>query len=180
MIGPSSQTLETGAGISTLIFAIKGAEHTVVTPSETEIELICEYAKKKNIDLDKIRFIGQPSEKFLPNLDVQNLDMVFLDGKHAFPWPVLDWFYSADKLKLGGIMMVDDARMKSVKILVDFMRVDPGWSLLKSFGDNNFAFRKERDSIHDVAWHMQPYNLDYFDKSNKIITFIRYFLSKIT
>lgn len=180
LIGPSSHTLETGAGISTLIFAIKGATHTVVTPSESEIVAIRGYAKTKNIDLGNIQFVMKPSDQFLPSANIKNLDMVFLDGKHAFPWPVIDWFYSADRLKQGGIMIVDDAHMKSVRILVDFMRVDPGWSLLKSFGNKNFSFRKERDSIHDVAWHMQPYNINYLDKPNKFAGFIRRLISKAT
>jgi hypothetical protein len=80
-----------------------------------------------------------------------------LDGKHAFPWPMVDWFYTAEKLRLGGIMLIDDVAMKSVSILADFMRVDPGWELLRDFSGKTLAFRKTRRSTHDVAWHMQPW-----------------------
>lgn len=96
--------------------------------------------------------------------------MVVLDGKHAFPWPMIDWFYTADKLRNGGIMMVDDAHIKSVGVLVEFMKTDPGWMLLTSFCETNFVFRKGRDLIHDVAWHMQPFN---FDKPKRINIFQR-------
>lgn len=160
-VGPSSQTMETGAGVSTLIFAIKGATHTSITPSELEVKAIKQYAHKKSINMDKVRFIRAPSEQYLPNTNIQNLDLVFLDGKHAFPWPIIDWFYTADKLKKGGIMMIDDAYIKSVTVLVDFMMADPGWTLLENLnGGVNMVFRKERDLAHDVAWHMQPFNCE--------------------
>ena len=157
-INPLSQTLETGAGVSTLIFAIEGAMHTAITPNLTEVELIKKYASKKNINLDHVSFFIESSDQFLPKFTNDNLDLVFLDGKHAFPWPIVDWFYLADRIKTGGIMIVDDAQINSVRIIVDFMSTDPHWLCLKSFNNKTFAFRKESDSIHDIAWHMQPYN----------------------
>lgn len=72
---------------------------------EAEIVAIRRYAKTKNIDLGNIQFVMKPSDQFLPSANIKNLDMVFLDGKHAFPWPVIDRFYTADRLKSGGIMM---------------------------------------------------------------------------
>ena len=158
-VNHSSRTLETGAGISTLIFAIKNATHVAITPNGSEIESIRHYAKTKQINLNRVRFIIEASDQYLPNSDIKNLDMVFLDGKHAFPWPIIDWFYTADRLRRGGIMMVDDAQMQSIRILVDFMSVDPRWKLIRSFENKTFAFQKERDSVHDIAWHMQPYNM---------------------
>jgi len=179
-IDQSSQTLETGAGISTLIFAIGGAAHTAITPNKNEIVKIRKYAKTKNINFDNVQFVIESSDQFLPNSNMDDLDMVFLDGKHAFPWPTIDWFYTADRVKQGGIMMVDDAQMKSVRILVDFMNADPRWSNLKSFGEKTFAFRKECASIHDIAWHMQPYNFDEQANLEKIWNIPRRFISKST
>jgi hypothetical protein len=61
----------------------------------------------------------------LPRCQLANLDLILLDGKHAFPWPVVDWFYTADRLKQGGLMIIDDAQMRSVGVLRDFMAADP-------------------------------------------------------
>ena len=55
-------------------------------------------------------------------------------------------------------MLVDDVQMKSVSVLVDFLRVDPGWGFVRDFSGKTVAFQKQRDSAHDVAWHMQPFN----------------------
>jgi predicted O-methyltransferase YrrM len=153
----SSRTLETGAGCSTLVFAIRKAEHIAVTPSQSEITLISQYASQHGIPLDTVRFVRESSDRFLPRCEATGFDLVLLDGKHAFPWPIVDWFYTAERLRQGGVMVIDDAQMRSVAILAEFMRVDPGWQLMQDFGGRTLAFRKIRDSIQDVAWHMQPF-----------------------
>jgi Methyltransferase domain len=158
-IQKGTKTLETGAGCSTLVFAFCGADHTAVTPSLSEINLITKYAVAHGISMDKVKFIQESSDYFLPRCKEGEFDLILLDGKHAFPWPIVDWFYTADKLKQGGLMIIDDAEMRSVSILVDFMKVDTGWLLVADFSGKTIVFRKRRTSIHDVAWHMQPYTV---------------------
>lgn len=181
-IDQNSITLEIGAGISTLIFAINSTVHTAVTPNIEEVKLIREYAGNKKINLSHVQFIIEQSDSYLPKLDINNLDMVFIDGKHAFPWPIIDWFYTADKLKKDGLMIVDDAELNSVKILINFMNLDPGWVLQKNFSQKTYVFRKRRDTIHNVAWHMQPYTVgDLLSKKpkKKIIYIIIKMIKKI-
>ena len=156
-VNEGSKTLETGAGCSTLVFAFLGTDHTAVTPSHSEIELISDYATENEIPMDAVRFIQESSDQYLPSCKEGGFDLVLLDGKHAFPWPIIDWFFTADKLKEGGLMIIDDAEMRSVSILVDFMRSDTGWQLIESFSGKTIVFKKMRASIHDVAWHMQAY-----------------------
>jgi len=43
-LSEGDRTLETGAGVSTLILALRGCEHTAVTPRADEIEAIRLYA----------------------------------------------------------------------------------------------------------------------------------------
>jgi predicted O-methyltransferase YrrM len=156
-VNSGSKTLETGSGISTLVFALKGSNHVAVTPSEGEVRAIKEYANKMKIDLSKITFVVEQSEKYLPICGFSDLDLVLIDGKHAFPWPVLDWFYTADRLKKGGLMMIDDIKLHSVGILKEFMSEDPRWRLHHLFGNRTCVFEKIADSAHDVTWHMQPF-----------------------
>ena len=158
-INKDSKTLETGAGCSTLVFACCGADHTAVTPSLPEITLIGGYAADNGIPMERVKFVQQSSDYFLPRNEAEGYDLVLLDGKHAFPWPVIDWFYTADKLKEGGLMLIDDAEMKSVSLLTDFMKVDNGWELVHNFSGKTIVFKKTRRATHDVAWHMQPYTV---------------------
>jgi hypothetical protein len=158
-VGEGSRTLETGAGCSTLVFAMRGCEHIAVTPSRPEIDSIARFAEERDISLSMVHFVEDSSDRYLPRCEARDLDLVLLDGKHAFPWPILDWFYTADRMRRGGVMLIDDAQLRSVAILAEFMTVDPGWQLARNFSGKALAFRKMRDSIHDVAWHMQPFTI---------------------
>jgi predicted O-methyltransferase YrrM len=158
-VSARSKTLETGAGLSTLVFALRASAHIAVTPSRPEISSIRDYAASNGISLDSVRFICEPSEEFLPRCELADFDLVLLDGKHAFPWPIVDWFYTADRLKQDGLMIVDDAQMRSVGLLCDFMATDSAWNLVKDFAGKTLVFRKMRPLIHDIAWHMQPWNM---------------------
>lgn len=157
IVSEHSKTLETGSGISTLVFALRQCNHIAITPNASEVAAIRDYAVVNEISLDGVKFVVEPSECYLPRCESTDLDLVLIDGKHAFPWPILDWFYTADKLKQGGIVVLDDLQMSSVAILRDFILEDPRWQLLKSFGRRTAAVKKICASVHDVAWHMQPY-----------------------
>src|SRR5262249_32313187 len=146
-VGPESRTLETGAGSSTLTFACRRARHIAITPSADEVRRIEAYAAELEIDLATVLFVGQPSEQYLPHCDHADLDLVLLDGKHAFPWPMVDWFYTADKLRRGGLMLLDDIKLRSVGILVEFMHADPRWEFCREFSGKTAMFRKTTDRV---------------------------------
>lgn len=156
-VGRKSVTLETGAGCSTLIFALKSCQHHCITPSLMETERITDFAAQNDIDLKYVEFIVEPSEVCLPRMSLHNLDLVLIDGKHAFPWPILDWFYTAERLKVGGIVILDDLKLRSVNVLREFMSVDPNWEFVHDFSGKSCAFRKRTENVFDVAWHMQPW-----------------------
>jgi hypothetical protein len=149
------QTLETGSGLSTLIFARGGAWHTAITPNSEEFVKIKDWAHAHGIDLTRLTCIPMASEDYLPTCPRKELDCVFIDGKHAFPWPILDWFFAARQLRRGGLLILDDIDMAPVRLLVDFLSSEaPRWQLVQRF-DRSVCFRKNTDSIEDVAWHMQ-------------------------
>ncbi len=56
--------------------------------------------------------------------------------------PIIDWYYTADKLKIGGVLVIDDTHLWSASILIDFLKSDSGWRSLGRIGRRTFAFRK--------------------------------------
>jgi predicted O-methyltransferase YrrM len=165
-----AHTLEIGSGVSTFVFAKNKAKHICITPSSTEIERIKNYALNQNLGLDNVTFINDYSEFALPKLNPKDLfDLILIDGKHAFPWPFLDWFYSVIHLKKGGILIVDDTHLTTGRLLSDFMKKDPTWEYLEMLDQKTCIFRKMTDDIRNIAWHMQPfitseYKENYFKK----------------
>src|SRR6185437_13949823 len=102
-----TRSLEVGAGKSTLVFALSKADHISITPAANEVAEIKHFAQQEAMPIDSVLFITEPSEHFLPRCEIKELDLVLIDGKHAFPWPILDWFFTADRLQKGGIMLLD-------------------------------------------------------------------------
>ena len=103
----------------------------------------------------KVRIHGHRNEAQLHHYE---LDIVFVDGKHAFPWPILDWYYTAERLKVDGLLLLDDSSMPSVRILSEFLKADlPRWQFIKTAGDRTDVFMKVAAPIHDIAWHEQPW-----------------------
>ena len=156
-VADGARTLETGSGLSTVVFAIRKSFHTAVTPSSREAAVIREYGREKQIDMERVEFILEPSETYLPRCTLQDLDLVFIDGKHSVPWPFIDWFYTAEKLKIGGVCLIDDIHLESVRDLVRFLKDEPRWEFVWELPNRTIAFRKLSATIHDVAWHQQPY-----------------------
>ena len=126
---PGTRTLETGAGLSTVLLAALGAEHICITPSADEVARIKEYCASHDIDDSKVRFIQQPSHRALPLIDEEALDLVMIDGAHGFPMPAVDWLYAGGKLRRGGLLVMDDTHLPAVRLVAEFLDADQRWSL---------------------------------------------------
>ncbi len=150
-------TLETGAGISTVLFALLGANHVCITPNKGEVGRIEAYCGQRQIPVLKINFVIEKSEYALPKLEASGLDLVLIDGRHAFPTPFIDWYYTAEKLKLGGLMIVDDTQLWTGSILRKFMLSEPEWRLDREFSRRASSFVKIKEGSHLKWWGGQPF-----------------------
>lgn len=156
VLPPGARTLETGAGLSTLAFALAGAEHVCITPAATESERLRDYAAEHGIALDRVRFETAPSERVLPMLDPGPLDLVLIDGSHSFPQPFIDWFYTHPHLKLGGLVVIDDTHVWTGRLLRDFLHAEPEWEVAEEWFGRAVAFRKIAPTDPDKLWLDQP------------------------
>jgi predicted O-methyltransferase YrrM len=154
-VSPGGHTVETGCGVSTLIFLHRGARHCCVTPSAEETDMVARYAREHSIDVPETTFRLGDSVDVLPTLGLRDFDVALIDGKHAFPWPVIDWFYLAERLKPGGTMIVDDVNLLGVQVVSEFLKRDTvRWTVLRT-GEHWAAFRKNSQEFRAVAWNEQ-------------------------
>lgn len=124
----AARTLETGCGISTALLTAWGATHTCVVPSEKQELAIREYLHGRGISDQKLTFDLRPSQIALPAMMSDGeVDLVLIDGCHGFPIPIIDWFYSANRLVAGGIMIIDDVQLPQLTALIAFLDADPRW-----------------------------------------------------
>ncbi len=128
-VQPGWATIETGSGASTIVLAASGVDHEAVTPDPRERERLEETCAARGIDASRVRFLIGPSHEVLPAWEPRALDLVLIDGAHGFPYPVLDWWYLAPHVKVGGHVLLDDAYLPAVAAIVDFVRDSPDWRL---------------------------------------------------
>lgn len=155
-VDESCATLETGCGLSTVIFALRGSRHTVIAPAPREFEITKAYCSDRGIATGQIDFIPDVSQNVLPKVKTLPLDLVLIDGGHGFPTPYLDWFYTAGKLKKGGFLLVDDVWLWSCEILRDFLVEQPQWEFVAEYEGRTAVFRKIEDGSEWLEWTQQP------------------------
>jgi len=155
IIGPDVRSLETGAGRSTIEIVRRGATHTAVTPSASEIQLLRAALAEESIDASRLTFVEGYSQDVLPGLTGE-LDFVLIDGGHGFPIPQVDWTYTAPRLRVGGHLMIDDVDLWTGKILVDFLKEDPKWEFVRLIRGRTVLFKLVRAFTFD-EWSEQPF-----------------------
>jgi predicted O-methyltransferase YrrM len=150
------RTIETGAGVSTIVFALKRSRHTCVVPDRHVVRRIRRYCASADISLRTVTFLLDRSEYALPKIDTCAYDFALIDGRHGFPAPFIDWFYIADRLCPGGIVLVDDTWIWTCEVLVRFLDTNPGWHRC---GDlpTSAAFVKDGSDSHHDEWVDQPF-----------------------
>lgn len=144
---PGWATLETGAGMSTMVFAARGTEHEALTPAADEADRITDECRRRGISTERVRFRIGPSHEVLASWQPRTLDLVLLDGAHGFPYPVLDWWYVMPHLRPGGLVVLDDAYMSAVSALVEFLRSRPAWRIEGAVGYRTVIVRKIVDEL---------------------------------
>jgi|SRR5882724_7960580 len=155
---PAAVALETGAGLSTIVILRRGVtRHISVTPYPGEFEAIRAYCASVGIATASWEPVTASSLDWLPSATLPPLDLVLIDGAHAFPAPFIDWYYTAEALKVGGLMVVDDLQLVTGRILADFMRADAKWDQVHR--DHRFAvYRKRVHPVRDERdWLAQPW-----------------------
>jgi predicted O-methyltransferase YrrM len=157
VLEPEAQTLETGAGLSTAFFALKGVRHTCSLYDVEEIQRIRDWCADAGISTDRIDFHWGRSEDVLPTLKPEPLDLVLIDGGHEFPTPFVDWLYAGRRLRGGGVLVLDDTEIWTGRILRRFLIEQPGWELVEDSPHRAAAFRRTGDEGELQDWFDQPF-----------------------
>jgi methyltransferase family protein len=156
-VSSESATLETGSGVSTVLFAMKHTRHIAITPDANEVERVTTYCRQHKLDTNRVEFVVDSSEHALPRLAIPALDLVVIDGRHGFPAPFIDWYYTASSLKFGGLLVVDDTWTFACQILRDFLTEAPEWQMVCDFAPRAAIFKKVAEGSHAQEWVDQPY-----------------------
>ena len=152
------RSLETGCGYSTVVLGALSERHVAISPFAEEHGAIGKWLEGHGISSHTIEFVAGSSEAELPEMALSALDFVLIDGNHAFPAPFIDWFYTADALRPGGVVIIDDLQLKPCRMLYDFLRSERDrWALQIRIGRAS-VFRRvtEAPVAVGLGWWEQP------------------------
>lgn len=156
---PEFVTIETGSGASTILLAAIARDHTSISPSAEEHAAVLRHCATLGISTDHLRFVARPSELALPELPLDaRYDLAFIDGRHAFPTPVVDFAYLEPRLVTDGILVLDDIHIPSVRVVFDFCRSSSEWEIEEFADDRAVVLRKLGSAPPGDPWPVQPYN----------------------
>jgi predicted O-methyltransferase YrrM len=165
-----SVTLETGSGRSTLVLLHAGvARHIAIQPSADEFVAIREFCAAEGISTAALEPVVAQSQEYLPHATLPPLDTVLIDGAHAFPFPFIDWYFTASALKAGGLLIVDDVQIATGAILADFLEAEAGWT--KVARTRRFAaFHRGTEDLKPLRdWQGQPYLANNYPTSRVLL-----------
>ena len=156
-------TLETGCGASTIVFASVAAEHTAVFLNPSEGEAVALWCRGHGVDTSGLQLVPGSSPEELAKLPDDPIDLLFIDGCHAHPFPQLDWYLAAPRVRSGGIVIVDDIQLPGPASLHRFLRRDEHWGLLIDAGFWS-AFRRRAAFDSTTEWASQTHPVDGLDR----------------
>jgi hypothetical protein len=148
-------TLETGAGLSTMLLAAGAAAHHCVTPAASEVAVLKQALSERGVAPGAVIFHIDRSDRILPRLET-DLDLVLIDGGHAYPTPQIDWYYAGSRLRRGGLLYLDDLQLPAVDQLAAFLRRDPRWHLLRRTAKWGVWLRREEGELAE-EWTDQKF-----------------------
>ncbi len=129
-------------GLSTIVFAASGARHLAVTPEADEEAAVRRACRDLGIDANRVEFVIGSSEDVLSGLPQSDLDIVLVDGAHGFPYAILDWWHAGQRLRVGGLMLLDDAYLPPVLAILDGLRGVASWQIEGPISERTVLLRK--------------------------------------
>jgi precorrin-6B methylase 2 len=119
---PFQFSAETGCGGSTIVLSHLSKHHTVFA-IEGPDRTITGLRQHSDFRPETVVFVEGETKRTLPLHPFENrLDLVLLDGPHAYPLPQLEFAYLFPHLREGGWLVLDDVQIPSVNELVQFLR----------------------------------------------------------
>lgn len=158
--GDTGVILETGAGLSTLVFLASGPSRLItIAPNRDLRERIETQIARLVLSRPSLEFHVGRSEDVLPGLataDAGYVDLALIDGGHGMPTVFVDFCYINKILKMGGYLALDDVQLHSVRQLYLLLKHQPGFDVVADFG-KLVVFRKTDDRRFLPEWSKQPF-----------------------
>ena len=166
---------ETGTGKSTLLFSHLSQDHKVFTKDDGgHGNSLRAVLTSPLLVKDSVEFIIGPTQKTLPRYEFRNkLQVVLIDGPHAYPFPDLEYYFLYPHLEEGGFLILDDINIPSVYNMYRFLREERMFRLVATLYSTALFRRTEAPTFNPFGdgWQEQRYNEKRFPVMDESIDY---------
>ena len=164
--GRPLRSVETGCGASTILFSHYAQEHTAYcyddkAEENSSVNFALGFPGLKN----NVNWVFGPTQRTIfANPLKHDVDIVLIDGPHGYPFPELEYFAFYERLKAGGILIVDDIHIPTINNLYRFLMQDDGFHPHGITGATAYFQRSDRPAFNMEGddWWLQRYNVQKF------------------
>lgn len=164
--GRLAHTVETGTGRSTLMLSHLSDHHTVFAVDDGHRGGSMRAVKSSPLlNGDAVEWVEGPTQRTLPGHTFNApLDLVLLDGPHAFPFVELEYFHLYPHLAAGGLLIVDDIHIPTVRNLWRVLREDVMFEPVTIARTTGILRRTDAPTFNPEGdgWHDQAFNARRF------------------
>jgi hypothetical protein len=153
-------SVETGSGASTLLFSHLSEHHTVFALDDGNGS-ITNVRRSPLLRQSAVTFVEGPTQATLPQYRfTEKLQLVLIDGPHAYPFPDLEYYFLYSHLETGALLIVDDIQIPTVHNLFQFLRRDAMFELDEIVQTTAFFKRTSAPTFDPFGdgWWRQNYN----------------------
>jgi hypothetical protein len=156
--GPFRSSAETGCGGSTIVLSHVSQRH-IAFAIEGKDRTITELGKQDGLRTGNVVFVEGETKDTLPEYPFEGqMDLVLLDGPHAYPLPQIEFAYLFPRIRLGGWIVIDDIQIPSVYELFRFLRTESSVVLEDVAVRTAFFRRTEMVEPGPDGWGLQGMN----------------------
>ena len=147
-------------GASTLLFSHLSNSHKVFAKGGANG--VAERIKSSSfLGPGGLEFIEEATQQTLPRHTFSDkLQVVLLDGPHAYPFPDLEYYFLYPHLEPGGLLVLDDVHIRTVHNLFNVLRADEMFDLNEVVGRTAFFTRTDAPTFDPFGdgWREQACN----------------------
>ena len=134
VVKPGDKTLQLGRSEFGAVFLQKLAYHEIIGPM-ADIDALETRCERRAIGTDRLRRGNCAQSTY-------GLDMAIIGTDLGFPLMAGNWRRIADRLKLGGVLILQDASAAAGARMADALMEDHGWALQEMIAGDVAVFRK--------------------------------------
>lgn len=161
-------SLETGSGKTTLLFSHLSQDHKVFAVDAGNS--VSSVRSHSLFNAEVVEFIEGPSQQTLPLHQFHHkLQVVLIDGPHGYPFPDLEYYYLYPQIEAGGLLIVDDIHIPTIRNLFNFLIEESMFELVEVVQQTAFFRRTTAELFNPLGdgWWLQAYNKARFPVSTE-------------